>query len=361
MPELKSPNERQSTMAVALTQHQDKFQKMLPPFMQKQADRFFEVVLAASKNELIAKCSPVSVIEAVVRAAQWGLLPDGVHGALVPYGQSCTFVPMYRGLVAAYRRSGDIKQVWADVVCDGDEFEYEQGMNPILRHVPKAKVRTDPTKVTHAYACARWKDGHVDFVVMSIDELEFVWRKSRAQNGPWKTDTVAMFLKTPVRRLSKFLPLSPEIQQLVVADEKEDMSEREVEAETVKSVSSIDQLLEAKKKDEAPADTSGLASIEPEANGEVVREAMGIPIDIPETWAQICDVPLGGQDLILGPLTPNQIVKALREKDPSVCARVKDKMDKAHEIYGNGKIPQRGFQVLALAVEQSRAESGDEF
>jgi recombination protein RecT len=351
-------------MAVALAEQKPKFEKMLPGFMQKQADRFFEVVIAASKNDLIAKCSPVSVIEAVVRAAQWGLLPDGVHGALVPYGQNCTFVPMYRGLVAAYRRSGDIKQVWADVVCEGDEFEYEQGMNPILRHVPKAKVRTDPAKVTHAYACARWKDGHVDFVVMSIDELEFVWRKSRAQNGPWKTDTVAMFLKTPVRRLSKFLPLSPEIQQLVVADEKQDLEPRDVESETVTQATPADLLLDGKR-EVAPVTRTEikqeLVPIEPETNGEAVREAMGIPIDISETWAQIADVPMGGTDLILSTLTPNQVVKALREKDPSICARVKDKLDKAHEIYANGRIPQRGFQVLALAAEQARASSGDDF
>lgn len=361
MPELKSPNERQSTMAVALTQHQDKFQKMLPPFMQKQADRFFEVVLAASKNELIAKCSPVSVIEAVVRAAQWGLLPDGVHGALVPYGQNCTFVPMYRGLVAAYRRSGDIKQVWADVVFEGDEFEYEQGMSPTLRHAPKAKVRTDPSKVTHAYACARWADGHVDFVVMSIDELEFVWKKSRAQNGPWKTDTVAMFLKTPVRRLSKFLPLSPEIQQLVVADEKQDLEPREVESETVKSVSSIDELLAAKKKDE-PVDTSGLASIEPEVtNGEVVREVCGIPISIEDTWESLADKQIGGNDDILSAMTPSQIVSALVKKDERVTKRVEEKLEQARAICANGKLPARAFQVLALSRDQAAMIMADGF
>jgi len=353
-PEVQEPKKRETALTVAITDNQQKIMSMLPVFMREQSARFFEVALSASKNPQIAQCDPISVIESIVRAAQWGLLPDGTHGALVPYGKSCTFIPMYRGLISAYRRGGDIKQVWADLVFKGDEFEYEVGMSPKLRHIPKAKTRTNPDGVEYAYACARWADGHVDFVVMTIDELEFVRRKSRAQNGPWKTDTCAMYLKTPLRRLSKFLPLSAEIQQLVTEDEKHDSID--VEGEVVSGptpVGSIDDLLQARKNEQAePAEEQGFVD-EPQDPG--IRDVFGIPVDI--RWEDVKDEPFGGGNKLLGTLTPAKLVDLL-DKDPEVTKAAKAVLEKGQALYADGKTPQKAYKALALAFQQAANGQG---
>lgn len=355
-PEVQEPKRRETALTVAITDNQQKIMSMLPVFMREQSARFFEVALSASKNPQIAQCDPISVIESIIRAAQWGLVPDGTHGALVPYGKSCTFIPMYRGLISAYRRGGDIKQVWADLVFKGDEFEYEVGMSPKLRHVPKAKTRTNPDGVEYAYACARWADGHVDFVVMTIDELEFTRRKSRAQNGPWKTDTCAMYLKTPLRRLSKFLPLSAEIQQLVSEDEKQDSID--VEGEVVSgstSVSSIDELLDARKSEKEEQSEQGFADEPQQSDEPAIRDIHGIPVDI--KWEDVKDEEFGGGNKLLGHLTPAKLADLLG-KDKEVTDAAKAVLKKGQAIYANGGTPPKPYRALALAFQQAENGAG---
>jgi hypothetical protein len=56
---------------------------------------------------------------------------------------------------------------------------------------------------------------------MSRAEVDGIRARSKsADNGPWVTDYAAMALKTVVRRLFKFLPVSIEIQQAVSLDEQ---------------------------------------------------------------------------------------------------------------------------------------------
>jgi recombination protein RecT len=67
---------------------------------------------------------------------------------------------------------------------------------------------------------AKLKDGGVQFDVMSRAEVESIRARSKsADNGPWVTDFAAMAVKTVVRRLFKFLPVSIEIQRAVGLDE----------------------------------------------------------------------------------------------------------------------------------------------
>ena len=56
---------------------------------------------------------------------------------------------------------------------------------------------------------------------MSVDEIEAIRRRSKAGNsGPWVTDWNEMAKKTVFRRLTKWLPLSPEFRDAVEADDE---------------------------------------------------------------------------------------------------------------------------------------------
>jgi recombination protein RecT len=190
-------------------------------------ERMLRVVLAAFQSPTLLECwerSPNSCLLAIMRAAAWGLEPDGGalgHGYLVPFWnekrkcKECQFIPGYRGLVKLARNSGDIADVWAEVVYEADAFNYELGLEQSLTHKRNDDV-TDPGPLRFVYAVARFRDGERKFVVMNRREVEAIKRRSSAKDrsgnlvGPWVEHEGEMWKKTAVRRLCKLLPLSVE-------------------------------------------------------------------------------------------------------------------------------------------------------
>jgi recombination protein RecT len=173
-------------------------------------ERLISWTMTAFRREPnLLKCDPLSILGAVVQSAQLGLDPSGVTGEayLVKYGSECTLIPGYKGLMMLARRSGHVTEIMGNVVREGDEFEYEYGLDSKLRHVPSG----EPGPITHAYAYAKIKGGGAQFVVMPYGEIEQVRQLSSSGNSPaWKNHYAPMAIKTAVRRLAKFLPLKPD-------------------------------------------------------------------------------------------------------------------------------------------------------
>lgn len=183
-------------------------------------DRLMRVaLLTISKTPDLARCTPMSLLNSFMTASQLGLEIGGTLGEayLVPYKNEATFIVGYRGLINLARRSGHVQSVEAQVVRAGDAFEYEYGINPIFRHKPGS---TSGGRITHAWALARFKDGGFQIDVMTLDEVEAIRNRSRAKSGPWQTDFAEMAKKTVVRRLCKYLPLSPEMADAIDASDR---------------------------------------------------------------------------------------------------------------------------------------------
>jgi recombination protein RecT len=198
---------------------QEQLRSVLPKHL--TPDRMVKVALTAiTSTPDLQKCTIPSIIMAIVRASELGLEPSGAlgHAYLVPYynGQKrqheCQMIPGYRGLISLARRSGEIVSISSYVVHEGDEFEFELGLDPKLRHVPSVDENPGPMKF--AYAVAKLKDGGVQFEVMSIAQINRVrdrGGRARGSNTPWVTDYEEMARKTVLRRLFKYLPVSVEL------------------------------------------------------------------------------------------------------------------------------------------------------
>jgi recombination protein RecT len=181
------------------------------------AERLIKMfAMAASRSPLILQCTAMSVLDAMTKCAELNLMP-GTLGAvyLIPYLNRKTdsyelqFILGYRGMMALARRSGEISTITAEVVRNGDEFEFEHGIETKFRHKPKG---IQGASVTHAWALCKFKDGSHQLTVMTRDEIEGIKARSKAGNsGPWVTDPAEMAKKTALRRLCKYLPLEPEI------------------------------------------------------------------------------------------------------------------------------------------------------
>lgn len=184
------------------------------------ADRLIRGALVACvRDPKLMQCSPESIVNSIVQAAQLGLEINSALGSayLVPFGKTCQLIPGYRGLIDLARRSGGIRRIEAHVVYEKDTFTHAKGTAPSITHVPCYEQDKGPPKLV--YAVAWFDDGSTQAEVMTMAEIEGIRKRSKAGNsGPWQTDYNEMARKTVVRRLSKYLPLSPQLAEALAHD-----------------------------------------------------------------------------------------------------------------------------------------------
>lgn len=199
-------------------------------------ERMMKVVANAMRTTpTLANCEPLSMLGALMTCAAMGLEPNTVlgHAYLVPFKNNkkgVTEVQViigYKGLIDLARRSGHITAISAGVhYSDDDLWEYEEGTDARLRHRPGDQEG----EKLHAYAIAKFKDGGHAFVVLPWKHVIKIrngsqnWQSAvkfnSTQRNPWHTHEDAMAMKTAIRALSKYLPLSVEFQMAQEVDER---------------------------------------------------------------------------------------------------------------------------------------------
>lgn len=199
--------------------------KALPSVM--TPERFTRMVLSAlSATPKLAECTPKSFLGAMMQAAQLGVEPNTPLGQayILPYmnkGQlEAQFQLGYKGLIDLAYRSGEVEIVQAHIVYENDEFTYELGLDPKLKHIPADTDRGNPVKV---YAMFKTKSGGFGFEVMSIQDIENHASKYSKAYGtsfsPWKTNFEEMAKKTVLKKALKYAPLKSDFVRAVSSDE----------------------------------------------------------------------------------------------------------------------------------------------
>lgn len=169
---------------------------------------------AVQQQPKLLDCSLSSLLKAGTTAAVLGLEVDNAlgQGYIVPYKDTATFVPGYKGYITLAQMSGYI--VTSKVVRQNDQFEYYDTMEgPYLRHVPGKGTINERGQITHAYAIARSKNFPAVCHVMDRVELDKIRNASPAvkyqkKDSPWFTNVDAMYAKCPIRALASKLPLN---------------------------------------------------------------------------------------------------------------------------------------------------------
>lgn len=198
------------------------------------SDRFLRIVLTEiRKNPELEKADVFSFLGAVIQAAQLGLEPgSGLgHAYLVPFKNNkrggileVQFIPGYRGLIDLARRSGQIETISARIVRDSDTFEYEYGDAERIRHKPFEGPDDAAGRITHAYAIARLKgSSEPQREVLTRAQIDRVAKDT----VPWREHFDEMARKTAVRRIVKYLPMSPELARALEADDSADEGTQE--------------------------------------------------------------------------------------------------------------------------------------
>lgn len=224
-----------------LEKYKGSISQALPPGI-ISADRFIRVCLTAiSKDTRLLDCTPYTLMGAVLTAAQFGLLPEAqvlgqcYFSPKVRYAGTkmarweCELMFGYRGLCELAMRSGLVLDIKYKVVFEGDEFDYNFGIEEKLYHKPKHQT-IDPDKIEYFYSYIKLKGGGILFDVMPKEEMDAV--RDECDNYKFATDKTAtmwhryypdMGKKTVLRRNLKLAPLTPDIARAIGLDEAADI------------------------------------------------------------------------------------------------------------------------------------------
>lgn len=189
-------------------------------------ERFCQVaIMAIQANPTLLNCTKLTLFSSVASAIKLNLeIDERGHAYLIPYKQTCQLIIGYRGLMELARRSGSIQKIVARRVREDEQFEVLQGTEERIAHGYK---RDSKAPVVAYYAVATYVAKNADgdlvdftqFEVMDMDEIEAIRSRSKAKdNGPWVTDYDEMAKKTVVRRLCKYLPLTPVAAEAIALD-----------------------------------------------------------------------------------------------------------------------------------------------
>ena len=178
------------------------------------AERMVRVALTAvAKTPKLLSCTPESVYECLLTSSQLGLEPNGRDAYLIPFGNKCTLIPGYMGLIQLAYRSGQIDSFSAKAVYEKDHFVFRYGLDETLEHTPCTE--DNPGELVYAWAMVHFKNGGHCWVVLNRRDINKRMASSKTasrSDSPWKTHPEPMWAKSAVRELAKWIPQTPEMQ-----------------------------------------------------------------------------------------------------------------------------------------------------
>jgi recombination protein RecT len=199
----KAPSSRYRLINDALEKRIANVEEVLPDGMKGQAARLVKrAMMTFARKPELSECPPADFVRCVIEAAEIGLSIDGKLCYVVRYKNAWQMQPDYKGLIAVAKRSGQIKDCYADVVCEMDKFQHgrEDGRSHISHTYALGAKRGE---VIGAYAVVILPDERCRYEVMDRTELDRIQAIAPAQRGPWATHPNEMRKKTVIRRLLK--------------------------------------------------------------------------------------------------------------------------------------------------------------
>jgi len=230
---------RSNTIAAMLAKARTALGMALPKHM--DADRMARLALTTiRRNRDLLNCTPESLGGAILEAASLGLEIDSRGLAyLVPYKNEATLIPGYKGLMQLAYRSGQVANIYADVVfkkeVEAGNVQITLGDARSIRHdfdiIRSADLRLESkdNQPVLAYAVAVFHDGHRHFEFVTEPEVNKRKGASKAAERGflWNKWVEEAWKKTAIRKLCKYMNLSPEMQRAVVLDEQADAEARQ--------------------------------------------------------------------------------------------------------------------------------------
>lgn len=243
--------QQDQTPSALIKRHMSDFAQVLPSHIKpetwvrlaqgalKKGKKFQQNGRDTNRTELeqAALNNPAAFMAALLDAARLGLEPGTEQYYLTPRrvknkGLEILGIPGYQGYIELMYRAGATSSVVAEVVYEKDTFRFQPGRDETPHHEIDwdAESRGELRLV---YAFARMKDGGTSRVVVlnraDITRIKASATAASSEYSPWTTHPAAMWLKSAVRQLAKWVPTSAEYireQLRAVADVQAEQQQR---------------------------------------------------------------------------------------------------------------------------------------
>ena len=184
--------------------------------------------IAVASNADLMKADKSSVIMALSKCANDGLLPDNKEAALVTFNKNIApkgqpkqwvcmaqYMPMIDGVMKRARMSGQITLLSSKAVMQDDHFDYWMDENG--EHI-NYRPQFGDGNFKLAFAFAKLNTGELVVEVMSKADIDKVRASSKTGTyGPWADWYDRMACKVVMHRLARRLPNASEIVQMCEA------------------------------------------------------------------------------------------------------------------------------------------------
>lgn len=157
---------------------------------------------------VLESCSKESIANALLDMVIKGLSPLKKQCYFIAYGSSLKCDESYLGTIAVAKRDGEVKDANANIIYEGDVFEYtidpKTARKSVVKH-EQALENINMEKIKGAYAIVEYNDGSIKSEIMTMAQIKQAWCQ-----GPMKGNSPAhrnfpdqMAIKTVISRALK--------------------------------------------------------------------------------------------------------------------------------------------------------------
>lgn len=233
-------------MSIKQLMSNDTIKQKFAEILGKGSASFISSVTTLATTSSLKDCDPMSILSSAIAGASLNLPvnPNLGFAGIVPFnsksGKQAQFQIMTKGFVQLAQRSGQFLKLNVCASFEGDtEEQIKQRLFGIIPPINKSE------KIVGYVAGFVLVNGYEQFLFMTVDQIQKHGQKySKTYNSAtsiWKTNFEAMAEKTVLKRLlSKFAPLSLEMQTAVLADQSKVKLDENLDAVEFDYVDSVD-------------------------------------------------------------------------------------------------------------------------
>lgn len=142
---------------------------------------YYALKNSASGN-LLEKCTPESVYNALLDMVTQGLSPAKTQCYFIPYGNVVKLTRSYFGTMKVVKQLPEVKDIYAQIIFKGDEFEAENvdGRWKFVSHKSSWKNQDNP--IEGAYCVIEKTDGEKILTIMTKKEIDKSWAQAKTKN-----------------------------------------------------------------------------------------------------------------------------------------------------------------------------------